>query len=310
MEIVTGATAVKLPPCVATIGCFDGVHKGHQYLINQVHNIAKATGFASCVITFTRHPREVLDTDYHPRLLTCLSQKIECFEHSPIEYCVLFPFTKELSLLSAREFMEILHYVYHVQVLFVGYDHHFGHNREEGYPDYYRYGKELGLRVMQSRALIEEGVSISSTLIRSCLLEGNVRLANSYLGYNYYLNGRVVEGNKLGRTLGFPTANIQSLCEKKLIPAAGVYAVYVFLGEERFDGMLNIGSRPTVNDESGLVSIEVHILGFTGDIYDEIVKVEFVDYLRPEVKFNSVEELAQQLRLDKVAVKKLLHQKD
>lgn len=117
MKIVTGSTAANLPACVATIGCFDGVHRGHQYLIEQVHNIAKAGGLASCLITFTSHPRQVLDTDYRPRLLTCLSQKIECFEHSPIEYCVLLPFTKELSLLSAREFMRILHEVYNVQAL-------------------------------------------------------------------------------------------------------------------------------------------------------------------------------------------------
>ena len=196
---------------MATIGCFDGVHRGHQYLIEQVHNIAKAGGLASCLITFASHPRQVLDTDYRPRLLTCLSQKIECFEHSPIEYCVLLPFTKELSLLSAREFMRILHEMYNVQTLFVGYDHHFGHNQGEGFEEYCQYGKELGMRMMQSRALVEDGTSISSTLIRSCLLAGDIKKANAYLGYSYYLSGRVVDGKKVGRTLGFPTANIR-LC--------------------------------------------------------------------------------------------------
>ncbi|HJH66056.1 MAG TPA: riboflavin biosynthesis protein RibF [Bacteroides mediterraneensis] len=310
MEIVTDATATNLPACVATIGCFDGVHRGHRYLIEQVHNIAKAEGLASCLITFTRHPRQVLDANYQPRLLTCLSQKIECFEHTPIEYCVLLPFTKELSLLSAREFMEILHNVYHVQTLFVGYDHHFGHDQGEGYQEYCRYGKELGMRVMQSKALVEEGVSISSTLIRSCLQDGQVKQANSYLGYSYYLNGRVVDGRKLGRTLGFPTANIQPLCAEKQLPVSGVYAVYVYLGKERYAGMLNIGSCPTVNDDNQAVSIEVHILNFLGDIYEELIKVEFVDYIRPEVKFDNVEELTQQLQRDRVAVKNLLNQKD
>ena len=152
MKIVTGSTAANLPACVATIGCFDGVHRGHQYLIEQVHNIAKAGGLASCLITFTSHPRQVLDTDYRPRLLTCLSQKIECFEHSPIEYCVLLPFTKELSLLSAREFMRILHEVYNVQALFVGYDHHLDIIRGRGLRNTDQYGKELGMRVMQVRA--------------------------------------------------------------------------------------------------------------------------------------------------------------
>lgn len=310
MEIITDATAINLPACVATIGCFDGVHKGHQYLIEQVHDIAKAEGLASCLITFTHHPRQVLDMNYRPRLLTCLSQKIERFEHSPIDYCVLLRFTEELSLLSAREFMEILHNMYHVQTLFVGYDHHFGHNQHEGYQEYCQYGKEVGIRVLRSRALVEEGISISSTLIRSCLLEGDVKRANFYLGYNYYLNGRVVDGRKLGRTLGFPTANIQPLCAEKMLPVSGVYAVYVYLGKHRYVGMLNIGSCPTVNDDNQTVSIEVHILNFLGDIYQELIKVEFVDYVRPEVKFDSVEELTEQLQRDRVAVKNLLNQKD
>lgn len=309
MEIVTGSTATNLPACVATIGCFDGVHRGHQYLIKQVHNIAKAEGLASCLITFTSHPRQVLDTDYRPRLLTCLSQKIECFEHSPIEYCVLFPFTKDFSLLSARGFMEILHNVYNVQTLFVGYDHHFGHNQGEGFEEYSQYGKELGMRVMQSRALVEDGISISSTLIRSSLLAGNVKKANFYLGYNYYLSGRVVDGRKVGRTLGFPTANIQPLCAEKLLPAAGVYAVYVYIGKERYAGMLNIGSCPTVNGDEHSVSVEVHILNFQEDIYQELIKIEFVEYLRAEVKFESVEMLTWQLRKDKEVVKNLLNQK-
>lgn len=310
MEIVTYATAANLPACVATIGCFDGVHKGHQYLIEQVYNIAKAEGLASCLITFARHPRQVLDADYHPRLLTCLSQKIERFEHTPIEYCVLLPFTKEFSLLSARQFMEILHQVYHVQTLFVGYDHHFGHNQEEGYQEYSQYGKELGMRVMQSKALVEDGVTVSSTLIRSCLLEGNVKQANAYLGYSYYLNGRVVGGRKLGRSLGFPTANIQLLCDEKLLPAPGAYAVYVYLDKERYKGMLNIGNCPTVNEDNRPVSIEVHILNFLGDIYEKLIKVEFVDYIRPEVRFDSVEALMQQLQKDRGVVKNLLNQKD
>lgn len=309
MEIVTNCTAVNLPACVATIGCFDGVHRGHQYLIQQVHNIAKAEGLASCLITFSAHPRQVLDTNYHPKLLSCLAQKIECFEHTPIDYCVLLPFTKELSLLSAREFMGILHEVYHVQTLFVGYDHHFGHNKEEGFQEYLQYGKNLGMRVMKSKALIEDGVSVSSTLIRTLLLEGNVKQANTYLGYNYYLNGLVVDGRKVGRTLGFPTANIEPLCADKLIPACGVYAVYVYWDKLRYSGMLNIGSCPTVNAEGADITIEVHIFNFAGDIYNQTLKVEFVDYIRPELKFESLDKLAFQLQQDKLAVKNLLNQR-
>lgn len=310
MEIVTGSASISLPPCVATIGCFDGVHRGHQYLLEQVHNIAKAEGIASCLITFANHPRQVLDTSFHPRLLTCLSQKIERFEQSPIEYCVLLPFTKELSLLSAREFMKVLHEEYHVQTLFVGHDHHFGHSKNEGFQEYCQYGKEFGMRVMQSKALTEDGVSVSSTLIRSCLCEGKIELANSYLGYHYYLTGTVVDGRKVGRTLGFPTANIQPLCADKLLPALGVYAVYVYLGGKRYEGMLNIGSCPTVHDGDKSITVEVHILDFEKDIYQETIKVEFIYYIRPEVKFENVEELTLQLQKDKIVVKKLLDQKE
>lgn len=310
MEIVTGSASISLPPCVATIGCFDGVHRGHQYLLEQVHNIAKAEGIASCLITFANHPRQVLDTSFRPRLLTCLSQKIERFEQSPIEYCVLLPFTKELSLLSAREFMEILHGEYHVQTLFVGHDHHFGHSQNEGFQEYCQYGKELGMRVMQSKALTEDGTSVSSTLIRACLCEGKIKLANSYLGYDYYVTGSVVDGRKVGRTLGFPTANIQPLCADKLLPASGVYAVYVYLGGKRYEGMLNIGSCPTVHDGDKSITVEVHILDFEKDIYQETIKVEFIDYIRPEVKFENVEELTLQLQKDKIVAKKLLDQKE
>ena len=187
MKIVTGSTAANLPACVATIGCFDGVHRGHQYLIEQVHNHCEAGGFASCLITFTSHPRQVLDTDYRPPAADMLVSENRMFLSILLfEYCVLLPFTKELSLLSACEFMRILHEVYNVQALFVGYDHHFGHNQGEGFEEYCQYGKELGMRVMQSRALVEDGTSISSTLIRSCLLAGDIKNANAYLGYSYY----------------------------------------------------------------------------------------------------------------------------
>lgn len=308
MEIITNCTASNLPACVATIGCFDGVHRGHQYLLQQVHNIAKAEGLASCLITFGTHPRQVLDANYHPKLLTCLAQKFERFEQTSIDYCVLMPFTKELSLLSAQEFMEILHGVYHVQTLFIGYDHHFGHHtKEEGFLEYQQYGRELGMRVMQSKALVEDGVSVSSTLIRSLLQEGKIREANSYLGYNYYLNGRVIDGRKVGRTIGFPTANIEPSCAEKLLPACGVYAVYVYLNNSRYAGMLNIGSCPTVNEDDRNISIEVHIFRFSGDIYEQALRVEFVDYVRPEIKFADLNELTSQLQQDKDTIKNLLN---
>lgn len=306
MQLITDdISAHLLPPCAATIGCFDGVHRGHQYLLRQIETIARREGLSTALITFPVHPRQVMQSDYQPQLLSCLPQKTCLIQQLRGDYCILLPFTRELSRLTAREFMQFLYQRYNVRTLVIGYDHRFGHNRSEGFEDYCRYGEELGMKVIQAHALTEEGVSISSSLIRKLLKEGNVAQANRYLGYSYYLDGTVVDGYKMGRKLGFPTANLLPSCSDKLIPAEGVYAVYAYVEGLRYKGMLNIGHRPTVHNGTDL-SIEVHLLDFSGDIYHRQMRIEFMHFVRKEESFPNLDALIAQLQKDRDTVSSLL----
>lgn len=308
MEIITGDIQCSLPPCVATIGCFDGVHRGHRYLVRQVCREGAACGMRTALITFPVHPRQVMRSDYQPRLLSCLPQKEALIRSLEMDYCIMLPFTHELSLLSAREFMQLLRDRFNVRILVIGYDHRFGHNRCEGLSDYCRYGTELGMKVIRADALVENGVSVSSSVIRSLLEEGKIEDANHFLGYRYYLDGVVVNGFRMGRKMGFPTANLKPSCPDKLIPAEGVYAVYVCIGGIRYAGMLNIGCRPTFDNGSER-SIEVNIFDFSGDIYNEKMRIEFVHYVRKEIKFGSIVDLTAQIEKDKETIIQLLQYK-
>lgn len=303
--ILTDSTYHESFPTVATIGCFDGVHRGHKYLIQQVCETAKREKLHSLLITFPVHPRQVMQADYQPQLLSCLKQKEYLLSCSEADYCIMLPFTKELSQLTAYDFMCMLHKRYQVQTLIIGYDHRFGHNRSEGFEDYCRYGKEIGMEIIRAKALTEYGTTISSTLIRNLLKTGEVEKANHYLGYSYYISGTVIDGYKVGRKIGFPTANLKPSCPEKLIPETGVYAVYVYLGEKRYMGMLNIGHRPTVHNGPEM-SIEVHILDFHEDIYYKEIKIEFIKHIRPEMKFAGLKELTAQLETDRVIVQEVL----
>lgn len=308
MEIITGDIQCSLPPCVATIGCFDGVHRGHRYLVRQVCREGAACGMRTALITFPVHPRQVMRSDYQPRLLSCLPQKEALIRSLEMDYCIMLPFTHELSLLSAREFMQLLRDRFNVRILVIGYDHRFGHNRCEGLSDYCRYGTELGMKVIRADALVENGVSVSSSVIRSLLEEGKIEDANHFLGYRYYLDGVVVNGFRMGRKMGFPTANLKPSCPDKLIPAEGVYAVYVYIGGICYAGMLNIGCRPTFDNGSER-SIEVNIFDFSGDIYNEKMRIEFVHYVRKEIKFGSIVDLTAQIEKDKETIIQLLQYK-
>ena len=285
-------------PTVATIGFFDGVHLGHRFLINQVKVATSQTGWKSSVITFPVHPRQVIQSEFQPQLLSSPEEKIELLDTTGIDNCILLPFTRELSLLTAWEFMQLLYEKYYVRMLVIGYDHRFGHNRAETFEDYCRYGRELGIHIMQATAYTQEHDKVSSSSIRRALLAGDVSTAKKYLGYNYFLEGTVVDGYKVGRKIGFPTANLSVDFPNKLIPSVGVYAVFVHVNGQKYKGMLNIGHRPTINNGNDL-SIEVHILDFQGDIYHQKIRIEFVDFLRPEMKFNSVDELISQMQKDK-----------
>lgn len=306
MKLIEEKDIREIEPCAATIGCFDGVHLGHRFLIGQVCKAAADMKLKSAVITFPVHPRQVMQSDYRPQLLSCPQQKNSLISCIAVDYCILLPFTRELSRLTAREFMQELYSQYNVRTLVIGYDHRFGHNRAETFEDYCRYGKEIGIEVIKAEPLKDEDndVFISSSVVRKLLLSGDIRNANKYLGYRYYIDGTVTGGYKVGRTIGFPTANISPSCADKLIPALGVYAVRTCVDGRCYRGMLNIGCRPTVNNGSN-VSIEVHILEFDGDIYNHRIRIEFIERIRPEVKFASLEELTRQLEKDKIIISKI-----
>ena len=305
MNLIEDTYPQALPPTVATIGFFDGVHLGHRYLINQVKIAASQCGWCSSIITFPVHPRQVIQSDYQPQLLSSPEEKIELLSQTGVDNCILLPFTQELSKLTAYEFMQLLYDKYKVRMLVIGYDHRFGHNRAETFEDYCRYGRELGIHIMQATAYTQEQDKVSSSAIRRSLLSGDVMTAQKYLGYNYFLEGTVVGGYQVGRKIGFPTANLRVDFPYKLIPSIGVYAVRVQVAGQQWKGMLSIGYRPTINNGNDL-SIEVHILDFQGDIYNQKMRLEFIEFLRPEIKFDSIDELIAQMHKDKEETIKVL----
>ena len=306
MNIIRDTHPQALAPSVATIGFFDGVHLGHRHLINQVKMAASLNGWCSSIITFPTHPRQVIQSDYQPLLLSSPEEKVELLDTTGIDNCILLPFTRELSQLTAREFMQLLYDNYKVRMLVIGYDHRFGHNRAETFEDYCRYGQELGIHIMQATAYTQELDKVSSSAIRRALQAGEISTATKYLGYNYFMQGTIVGGYQVGRKIGFPTANLQVDFPNKLIPSTGVYAVRVSVNGQNYKGMLNIGHRPTINNGTDL-SIEVHILNFEGDIYHQPMRIEFIEFLRPEAKFQSVDELVLQIQKDKEATIRVLH---
>lgn len=311
MQLFCETSDIGSRPSVATIGFFDGVHRGHRYLIEQVCAVAAGRGLASSVVTFPVHPRKVMQADYHPKLLTTCDEKVSLLAKTGVDYCMMLDFTPEIARLSAREFMSILKDRYQIQALVVGYDHRFGHNRSEGFEDYVHYGRELGMEVLLARAYsyskeasVTE-VTVSSSAIRGLLQEGNVSEAAEYLGYDFFLDGTVVGGYQVGRKIGFPTANLRVSDSDKLIPCDGVYAVRVCVEGKEYGGMLSIGYRPTLENGPDR-SIEVHIFRFDADIYQQPIRLSFVRRTRPELKFDSIEELIAQLHRDEVEIKSIL----
>lgn len=297
----------SLTPCVATIGFFDGVHRGHQFLISRLVESAHQDGLASTIITFDQHPRKVLQSDYQPELLSTLDSKLLLLSKTEVDYAVVLHFDKKLASLTAREFMQrVLHDQLHVRKLFIGYDHRFGHNRAETFEDYVRYGKEMGIEVVQNQAFALNDIHVSSSVIRSFLREGEVELANQCLGFPYTIIGKVVNGYHEGRKLGFPTANLDISHFGQMIPAPGVYAVKVRLENTVVwkKGMMNVGTRPTFDGKQ--ITLETHIFQFDSDIYDQLLLVSFMHRIRGERKFDSPEELAAQLKEDEQTVLELL----
>ena len=293
-------------PLFAALGVFDGVHRGHRAVIARVESEAAARGLSSAVITFRAHPQQVLRPQVPFRMLTSPEERETLLRQTGIDRVIFLDFTREMSLLSAFDFLQILSSHYRVKGLIIGYDHRFGHNRAEGFDDYVKYGQRLGMEILHADELVTDAGPVSSSIIRELLIKGDLTTANHLLSYPYTLHGKVVNGFHVGRELGFPTANIDIDYPDKLIPANGVYATRIVLPDgNRYNGMLNIGNRPTLNRPNDY-SIEANLFDFSGNLYGSPLAVELIRYMRPEQTFADITALRAQLIADEAAIRKIL----
>ena len=285
---------------VLTIGTFDGIHIGHQKILKHVVKLASKQGYDPVVLTLFPHPRMILQKDDSIKLLNTIDERVELLKSYGIKKVIVKEFTKEFANLSAKDYVkQILVDELNTKQVVIGYDHHFGKNRSANIKDLKSFGKLYNFKVEEILAQDIEEVTVSSTNIRNALDEGKVDLANSYLGYNFYITGTVIKGKGLGRTIDYPTANIHIKESYKLIPSDGVYVVKSKIENNSIFGMMNIGTNPTVNGRTR--SIEVHFFDFNADIYNTELKIEFLKRLRSEQKFENLEALKSQLKKDKEA---------
>lgn len=282
------------------MGTFDGVHIGHRKILEKLIQNTETEEYESLVLTFFPHPRMVLQGQSEIKLLNTIAEKIDLLEKIGIQNLVIHPFDEKFSNLSAEEFVKsVLVEKFHVQKIIIGHDHRFGKNRSANIEDLIAFGKQYHFEVEQISVQEVDAVSVSSTKIRKALLEGNVAMANEYLGYDYSLSGTVVKGKQLGRTIGFPTANLKIEENYKLIPKNGVYIVKSILDQKTVFGMMNIGFNPTVAGEN--LTIEIYYFDFDANLYEQKISVSILSYLRPEQKFGSVTLLKEQLQKDAAA---------
>ena len=280
------------------MGTFDGVHLGHRKILEKITQNTTDEKAESLVLTFYPHPRMVLQGQSEVKLLNTIEEKIDLLEDLGIQNLVIHPFDEIFSQLSAEEFVKIvLVDRFHIQKIIIGHDHRFGKNRTANIDDLIAFGKQYDFEVEQISVQEIQDVSISSTKIRNALNEGKMTLANNFLGYDYFLTGTVSKGKQLGRTIGFPTANLKIKDNEKLIPRNGVYVVKSIINQKIVFGMMNIGFNPTVKGEN--LTIEVHFFNFEADLYDQKIKVSILKHLRSEQKFSSVDLLKEQLFKDK-----------
>lgn len=301
-------------PSAATIGCFDGVHRGHQMLVQMMVCEARQRGLKPIVVTFDRLPRQLFDSNFHPQVLSTLDEKVTYLKELGVEEVMVLPFTHQLAALSAEAFMrEILRDQLSVELLVIGYDNRFGRDRSEGFNDYVRYGQRHGIDVVRGDvAMMDDQMAVSSTVIRQLLAEeGRVEAMPDVLTRRYTLSGHVVSGEHIGHELGFPTANLEPDSQEKLIPASGAYAVWAMVdsriansSEQKMPAMMNIGTRPTF--EGKQQTLEVHILKDVGNLYGQGMTVEFVSRLRAEQRFDTREALIAQLEHDKQTTEEIL----
>jgi len=291
---------------IVTIGTFDGVHKGHRILIKRINSIARKEGLQSVLLTLHPHPRHVLYPDNQElKLINTIEERIDGLTNSGLQNLVIHKFTKEFSRIRSVNFIrDILVNRLNMKYIVVGFNHHFGQNREGTFNNLVELSALYDFKIEKIAPQNIGGVTISSTKIRKLIVKGDMQKVNLYLGSNFFITGKVVEGNRLGNKIGFPTANISTFSEWKILPKDGVYAVKVFVQGEYYFGMLNIGNRPSISDDSFVV--EVHLFDFDAIIYNEEVKIYFYKRIRSQKKFLDVEELSLQLKEDAIACRKIL----
>lgn len=305
MKILENLQEINFNGTAVTIGYFDGVHKGHCALLSKLVSQAKERGLESVVVTFSTHPREALHANYIPKLITLNEERYKLLEKQGIDYCVVLPFNKEISGKSFKQFIDdYLIDKFNTKYLLIGHDHHFGCDRINGFTQYKQYGEEKGIVVEQEGVFKIKNTVISSSCVRKELQVGNLASAKEALGYDYFIEGTVIPGFKLGKSIGFPTANVVVNDVRKLLPVAGVYAATVKVEgySKPMKSMLYIGARPTFVTMSDAISIEVHIFDFNEDIYQKKIRVNFKKYFREEQKFDTPAKLATQLNKDQQVI--------
>lgn len=286
----------------ASVGMFDGVHAGHAFLLRCLGDVARERGLRSCAVTFRNHPLSEIRPDAAPRLLSTSGEKLSLLAAAGADDCLLLHFDWQLRSMSSEAFMIMLHDRYGVDALLLGFNNNFGCDRGLSFDDYRAIGERAGVEVLKAPEFRGDGCGVSSSSIRRIVASGDVAQAARLLGRRYTLTGPVVAGKQLGRTIGFPTANILPDCADKLIPGNGVYAARAFAPSGLvFPAMVNIGRRPTVDRPGAPVSIETHLIGFSDDLYSRSVTLEFVEFLRGESRFNSIDALRSQLENDRDA---------
>jgi riboflavin kinase/FMN adenylyltransferase len=307
LKVFNDIDQIKTHNPVVTIGIFDGVHMGHVEILRRIKKLARNYSTECMVITLWPHPRFVLQPENRElKLLTSLEEKIELIGKQGIDKLLILPFTKDLSNIPYDLFIKdyIVGKIGARHVV-VGFNHHFGKDRKGTFESLQKSAKQYNIYAERLDPVIQDEIRISSSGIRHMIEEGRITAANKALGYPYFLNGSVVKGNQLGRTLGFPTANVEPLEPLKLIPRTGVYAARVIVEGKEYKGMLSIGYRPTIESEKHERTIEVNIFEFGDDIYDKPIQIIFTDWLRNEIKFDSLQELRDQIATDKKEVLKL-----
>ncbi len=311
MKVYTDLSNFTALNPVVTIGTFDGVHLGHKKVIKRLQELAKNINGETVIFTFYPHPKLVLDTHNDElRLINTLEEKKLLLEAAGVDHLVVYPFTKEFAKLSYTDFVEkILVEQIGMKSLVIGYDHKFGHKRQGTYKDLKKYADKFNFNIEQLEALNVDAINVSSTKIRKALSQGDIQTVNAYLGHRYFIKGLVVDGKKIGREIGFPTANIDPQESYKLIPKDGVYAVKVEVNGAMYAGMLNVGFRPTVNHQMDNRSIEVNIFDFDQNIYYKNINIHFYERIRDEQVFKDITALKEQLIKDKQAVLELFKSK-